>query len=95
MVGEESELPIQATHSLINSSPQKLLAWHFLNFTRPHHIYRAAQYQLGIKPPDIRGLPLLASDLPFKLPELDGQGVVQREEAKEGIFKDYFVACSA
>src|ERR1035438_6183548 len=51
MVGEESELRIQATHSLINSSPQKLLAWHFLNFTRPHHVDRAAQYQLGIKAP--------------------------------------------
>ncbi len=42
MVGEESELRIQSTHSLINSSPQKLLARHFFAFSSPHNVYRAA-----------------------------------------------------
>ena len=95
MVGEESELRIQATHSLINSSPQKLLAWHCLNFTRPDNGYRTTQYQFGIKSPDIRALPILPREWPFESPELDGQRVVQREKAKCGIFENYLMACSA
>src|ERR1019366_4634487 len=92
VVGEESELRLRSTHSLINSSPQHLSACHFLAFTRPDHVYHAAQYQLGVKASDVCGLPPLASDWPFKITELDGQGVVQREKAEDRIFEHNFVA---
>lgn len=80
------------THHPKNSSPRNLSARHFLTFISADHVDRATQNQLGVESADIRGLPLLASELPFKLPELDGQGVIQWEESKDGIFEHNLVA---
>ena len=65
-----------------------LLAGHFLTFTRPDDVNRAAQDKLGVKVSDVCGLPTLTTDWTLEAPNFDGQRVVQREDTEDWILEN-------